>query len=86
MQISRLEVHEGTRLVADDGFTCLDEGQVCCVQKNNHGLFVTCAEGQHYLDGQLDIQFGAYYIGFDIENLSQPRGRWRNTWISRHGG
>lgn len=70
---------EGAELIADGGFTCLADGEVCRVRKDDHGLYVPCAgshEGEdygkpatadrtekHYLDGQLDDD-ELNYVGF----------------------
>lgn len=38
------EVKEGTILIADGGFTCLKEGEICTVKKDSNGdLYVDCA-------------------------------------------
>jgi hypothetical protein len=42
----------GDTLFADDGFTCMRAG-VKAVQQDEHGLYVKCRDGHHYLDGQL---------------------------------
>lgn len=55
------DVQEGTMLVADGGFTCIKEGTCMIVRKDNHGLYVPCKDGNHYIDGQLDD--GDVYIG-----------------------
>lgn len=44
----------GDKLRADDGFDCLQPGQICEVMEDEGGLFVICGVGRHYLDGQLD--------------------------------
>lgn len=47
------DVKAGDKLVADGGFTCLREGQVCEVKQDADGLlYVDCDEGTHHLDGQ----------------------------------
>ena len=59
------DVKAGTRLIADGGFTCLLLGEVCEVMEDDlRGLYVPCAIGKHFLDGQLDD--GDRYIGFSI--------------------
>lgn len=40
-------------LLADDGFTCLKAGPHE-VHSGEKGLFINCAEGRHYLEGQED--------------------------------
>ena len=49
------EVKSGHTLIADRGFTCLDnasENRVHADEKNL--LYVKCKNGCHYLDGQTD--------------------------------
>lgn len=59
------EVGVGTKLIADGGFTCLDEGDVVTVGLNGDGdLVVPCSAGTHCLDGQLDD--GDQYVGFTL--------------------
>lgn len=55
------DVHEGTKLIADGGFTCLKAGAAVTVERGADGLFVPCADGKHFIDGQLDD--GDEYIG-----------------------
>ena len=93
-------VHEGTKLVTDDGFTCMPDhatrtvkrdrsrggvltvtdkrGRVRDLPMNSRGrLYVTCAEDQHFLDGQ---ECGAgehgmkspHYVGFWIKG-TEPK-------------
>lgn len=46
-------VREGTVLICDGGFTCMNEGDLKTVQRNASGeLFVPCKCGEHALDGQ----------------------------------
>jgi hypothetical protein len=59
------EVGPGTRLVADAGFTCLTAGAVVEVRINDGALFVPCAHGEHYLDGQLS-EDGTEYVGLSL--------------------
>ena len=47
------DVKIGTVLFTDDGFTCMGPGRMRTVYRDEHGLFVTCDDGRHYLDGQL---------------------------------
>lgn len=53
------EIKAGDKLVADGGFPCLAEGEICDVQQDEDGLYVICEgpDGEepgthHYLDGQ----------------------------------
>ena len=62
------EVKIGDVLIADGGFTCIDEGQECMVRaRTDHSgrrrLFVKCRQWSHGLDGQLD-DAGENYVGF----------------------
>lgn len=54
----------GTKLICDDGFTCLKDHAVVEVKEDDEGdLYVPCAEGEHGLDGQVD-DAGENYVGF----------------------
>lgn len=49
------DVCEGTHLVADGGFTCIEQGAELTVLADEDGLlYVPCRDGMHYLEGQLD--------------------------------
>jgi len=48
------EVKAGDHLKCDEGFTCLKPHTKVVVQEDEEGLFVSCADGKHYLDGQED--------------------------------
>lgn len=49
------ELKPGDVLIADGGFTCLLNGEACPVKAASSGnLYIPCADGQHFLDGQLD--------------------------------
>lgn len=74
------ETKPGDMFVADEGFTCLFDGEIVKVEADDGGdLFVTCAgpedeaadyTGPHGLDGQLDEYNGVeVYVGF-------RRARW----------
>lgn len=59
------EVARGTKLIADDGFTCIAEDAILTVEAREDGtLFVRCDDGEHCLDGQLED--GGRYIGFTL--------------------
>lgn len=47
-------VRAGDSLIADGGFQCLALGEVALVKSDEHGLYVNCGDGHHYLDGQAD--------------------------------
>ena len=55
----------GDKVIADGGFTCLDEGQECEVMKYDfdEGFYVKCSRGEHSLIGQLNDE-ESYYVGF----------------------
>ena len=46
----------GDRIEADDGFDCMDVGEVKVVMEDKDGLYIECTDedGKHYLDGQDD--------------------------------
>ena len=47
------EIKVGEILIADGGFTCLQEGEELKVKVDKAGdKFVECEQGQHFLDGQ----------------------------------
>ncbi len=48
------DIKVGDELVADSGFTCLSNGITVAVQQDDAGFFVTCYNGKHHLDGQLN--------------------------------
>ena len=53
----------GDRLIADDGFTCIESGTVLIVHEHEvYGLHVLCSQGTHSLDGQLNE--ANEYVGF----------------------
>ena len=47
-------VKVGDVVVTDDGFTCIKANKKLKVQEDNHGLYITCGSGHHYIDGQLN--------------------------------
>lgn len=49
------DITEGDVLIADCGFTCLENKQEVEVKEDKTGdLFVPCEQGQHFLSGQLN--------------------------------
>lgn len=65
------EVTLGTKLVADGGFTCLNDGDVVEANRDADGdLFVPCASGTHMLDAQLN---GDEYTGFVVAPTSAQK-------------
>lgn len=58
----------GDVLICDGGFTCMKEGQEVEVhvdpeREGVEALFVTCEDGAHYLDGQLDFDGCGSFVG-----------------------
>lgn len=47
------DLKAGHCVFADTGFTCMAAG-LHIVEADEHGLYVQCSEGHHYLDGQED--------------------------------
>ncbi|WP_244517984.1 A1S_2505 family phage non-structural protein [Ancylobacter rudongensis] len=68
-------VTAGTRLVCDNGFSCLEDGQVVEVLADADGsLYVDCGGPErhhHYIDGQLTVD-GTHYVGFKLETVGTP--------------
>lgn len=62
--IRKSDVQDGTMLIADNGFTCMAENEVKQVKLDEHGLYVDCSEGKHYLDGQVKINDYDFIVGF----------------------
>jgi hypothetical protein len=60
------EVRKSTVLVADGGFTCIVRGAVLIVEEDEDGLWVSCSEGRHYLDGQLTEN--GEYVGLMVKS------------------
>lgn len=59
------EINEGTMLIVDGGFTCIDQGEIRKVHRDKNGLYIECKEGKHYLGGQLRNvdPNNDYYVG-----------------------
>ena len=55
------KVRKGTKLICDDGFTCMNDQARKTVRRDKDGLYVLCSEGHHYLDSQIT---GKNYVGF----------------------
>lgn len=47
------EIKAGDIVEADAGFTCLSQGRHL-VQSSDSGLFISCSNGKHFIDGQVD--------------------------------
>lgn len=59
------DLKAGDTLVADGGFDCLNLGQSCVVLRDaDKRLYVSCSEGRHYLDGQVDHEDQETIVGF----------------------
>ena len=56
------DLTEGDMVHTDNHFDCLDHGHHR-VHRDDEGLFVICAEGKHYLDGQIGKD--GHLVGFD---------------------
>ncbi len=63
----------GDYLIADGGFVsdkgdkdifCISPNRKCEVKQADDGLYVRCAHGRHYLEGQLDFEDNDSLIGF----------------------
>lgn len=48
------QLKAGDFVVVDDGFDCMSAWQAFGVLEDEGGLYLPCADGGHYLDGQLD--------------------------------
>jgi len=65
------DIKRGDKLIADGGFTCIDEDEVLEVMEDEGGLYVFCRGedglhgpgNHHYLEGQVDDDDGAC-VGF----------------------
>jgi hypothetical protein len=59
------ELYAGMYVQVDSGFTCLAPWTIHKVKRNEGRLFIGCADGHHYLEGQLaangDSLVGIYY-------------------------
>ncbi len=56
------EIKAGSVVRTDGDFTCIGRGRRKVVRRCNHGLFITCREGTHLIEGQLSAD-GKSYIG-----------------------
>lgn len=57
------DIRPGDVLIPDGGFDCMTAGVPLTVKADGDSLFVPCACGQHYLDGQLDFDDQETIIG-----------------------
>ena len=56
------EARKGQIVKLDNGFTCHRAGRVI-LQKDGNGIFFSCKEGKHYIDGQADD--GIHCVGIE---------------------
>ncbi len=49
-----IDLAVGDRIRGFEGFGCIPDTATRRVARDEHGLFVKCCEGRHYLDGQED--------------------------------
>ena len=63
------EVKQGTVLITDDGFTCMEDAQAKTVCQDSDGfLYIACDKGKHYLGCERDHgPNGDFYIGLYLE-------------------
>jgi len=54
------QIRQGDVLTPDNDFGCMPEGSLHTVMRDEHGLYIKCSDGNHYLSGQED---GHYYVG-----------------------
>ena len=67
----RLRLHNlavGMTVRTDDGFTCLEPGLQIVRKDPENGYYISCQDGRHYLDGQVDhddpeLLVGVYGFG-----------------------
>ena len=49
------DVMVGDILIADAGFSCIEDQKKCRVlEDKDKGLYILCSNGKHFLDGQTD--------------------------------
>ncbi|BCH33168.1 hypothetical protein MesoLjLc_50980 [Mesorhizobium sp. L-8-10] len=58
-KLSQLKL--GDRIATDGDFTCGISNKTLAIERDDHGLYVPCDEGNHYLDGQADD--GEHLVG-----------------------
>ena len=75
------ELEAGDVIRLDSGFTCVHLDTTRVVQKDEHGLFFSCDEGHHYLDGQLpfDSLTDQHLVGVTIVASSSVGAKSRST-------
>jgi hypothetical protein len=66
----------GEVLVADNGFDCIESWSSASVEKDNRGeLFIACKCGQHFLEGQLDLDDNDTLVGLRRERATETGDR-----------
>jgi hypothetical protein len=63
MSVRVVDVKKGTILYTDAGFTCMPPNARREVHEDEHGLWIACRRGRHYLDGQIDRNL---YVGLTL--------------------
>lgn len=64
------ELVPGRKLIADGGFTCIKDGAVLEVMRDQSGeLYVPCSEGHHNLEGQFSEIDHNHLVGFWLEPI-----------------
>jgi len=81
VKLSELKV--GDSLIADEGFSCLLNGECVTVEKDLVNLFVRCSDGKHFLDGQVSFEDHDTLIGLtlkvdkedplEVRTMAQPK-------------
>lgn len=66
-QVKASLVTVGSVLIPDDLFTCLEPFKPIGVDQVGGKLIIRCKHGCHYLDGQLDFESQAHYVGFELK-------------------
>lgn len=64
-------ISEGTQILLDEGFNCVEVGAQRAVCRDDNGLYFLCHSGRHYLDGQLSDN-GKHYVGIALAPVLTP--------------
>lgn len=64
------QVHVGSVLVIDSGFTCMPDGSRKTVYNDGSGLYIHCDHGKHYINGQLDHQDQDTLVGLYLDQAT----------------
>ena len=60
--LSVADATAGDRVEVDAGFTCIGTEEQRMLGLDDDGLFFECADGRHYLAGQIN-DAGTHYVG-----------------------